>query len=569
MRSFKGGRKTAFFLAIRYDRSSQAGRDDPMLGLMMNTPLLITNIMRHAEQLYSTRPIVSITADNPRHRYTYAEAFARARRAANVLRRLGVREGDRIATLAWSDYRHFEVYYAISCYGAVCHTINPRLFETQIEYIINHAEDRYLFVDSVFVPLLEKLAARLPQVKGYVLLTSRQAMPLTKLPNVSCYEELLAAESDSFEWPLLDENTASSLCYTSGTTGLPKGVLYSHRSNVLHTLSTASPEVIGLRGSDSVMAVVPMFHANAWGIPFSAALVGAKLVLPGPKLGDGASLADLIESEAVNVAFGVPTVWANLLLHLESVNLRLTKLKRVLVGGSACPLAIMQQLEERHGVYTQHAWGMTEMSPVGSANDSIDTTSNLTSQQRDSHRLAQGRAVFGVEMKIVDDDNRELPRNGSAAGLLKVRGPFTCASYFNAPSEAHDADGWFATGDLATISADGLMRITDRAKDVIKSGGEWISSIEVESAATAFPGVAEAAVIAIAHPKWQERPLLVIVAKPHVTIDAQALRAHLATRIAKWWIPDDVQIVEELPHTATGKLDKLTLRRRLENYRWP
>ena len=537
---------------------------------MMDTPLLITSIMRHCEQLHGDREIVSVTADNPRHRYNYATAFRRSRQLANALRRLGVNPSERLGTLAWSDYRHFEVYYAVACYGAVCHTINPRLFEAQLEYIINHAQDRYIFADPDYLPLLEKLAPRLPLLRGTILLTTRENMPRSELPNLLCYEDLLSRESPDFEWPMLEENTASSLCYTSGTTGAPKGVLYSHRSNVLHTLTVGTADVLGLRNIDTVMPIVPMFHANAWGVPYSAAMVGAKLVLPGGKLGDAATLADLIETESVNVSFGVPTVWGTLLQYLHRSNRRLTKLRRVFVGGSACSWALMQQLQQRHGVYTHHAWGMTEMSPIGTSNSVTPVRASLSTAEQDAEQLSQGRAVFGVEMKIVDERDQSQPWDGIATGLLKVRGPFVCGSYFNTErSDAHDLAGWFSTGDLAAISPNGHLRIADRVKDVIKSGGEWISSIDLENAAMAFPGVAEAAVIAMAHPKWQERPLLVVVPQAGQTIDTKALLALIGSKVAKWWVPDDVQLVTDLPHTASGKLDKQGLRQRFADYHWP
>ena len=555
-----------------------------MRGMMMETPLLITSIMRHAEQLHGDREIVSVTGDNPRHRYDYASAFRRARQLANALRRLDVAQGDRLGTLAWSDHRHFEVYYAVACYGAVCHTINPRLFEAQLEYIIDHAADRYLFVDPDYLPLIEKLAPRLTGLRGVIVLTTRACIPQSASAGslgakLLCYEELLAAESDQFDWPALDEQTASSLCYTSGTTGLPKGVLYSHRSNVLHTLCSSSPDVLGLRNTDTVMPIVPMFHANAWGIPYSAAMAGAKLVLPGAKLGDAATLAELIETEGIDVAFGVPTVWTTLLQFLQIQNRRLTKLRRVYVGGSACSLALLQQLRDRHGVTAHHAWGMTETSPVGTVNSLTATRANLATADQEAEQLLQGRAVFGVELKIVDDANRAQPWDGIATGMLKVRGPFVCADYFQPPeqdsgssqgkspgSSSHDSDGWFSTGDMAAITPNGHLRIADRIKDVIKSGGEWISSIDLENAAMSFPGIAEAAVIAVAHPKWQERPLLLVVAQAGRVIDKAALLAMLSTKVAKWWIPDDVVVVSELPHTASGKIDKLQLRKKFADH---
>lgn len=542
-----------------------------MRGLMMDVPLLITSIMRFAEQNHGSREIVSVTADQPLHRYTYAEAFQRARRLANALNTLGMRTGDRVATLAWNDYRHFETYYTVSCAGGVCHTINPRLFVEQIVYIINHAEDRWIFTDLVFVPLLEKIQDQLEGVEGFVVLTDEAHMPESSLSNLYCYETLLASESDRFEWPNLDENAASALCYTSGTTGNPKGVLYSHRSTVLHSFCASLPDVFGLSARDTVLPVVPMFHANAWGAPYAAPMVGAKLVFPGPKMADGEVLHSLMEGESVTLSLGVPTVWLALLNYLAESGKTLKSLKRTVVGGAACPVSIMEEFREKHDVYVHHAWGMTEMSPLGTFNTPKAGMEDLSGDELTKLQAKQGRGVFGVEMKITDDDNNEQPWDGAKFGALKVRGPFICSDYFRleGQSDVHDADGWFNTGDVATIDPEGFMQITDRTKDVIKSGGEWISSIDLENAAVGHPAVAEAAVIGIYHPKWTERPLLIVVKKEGEEVSKEELLQWYDGKVAKWWIPEDVAFVEELPHTATGKLQKVTLREQFKDYEFP
>ena len=541
-----------------------------MLGQMMNRPLLISMIARHALKWHGNREIVSITADHPRHRYTYREAFERAKRLSNALSRAGMAHSDRIATLAWNDFRHFEIYYGVSCAGLVCHTINPRLFDDQITYIANHAEDRWLFLDPAFVPLIEKLQGKLPKVERFIVLTDDAHMPQTSLRGAISYEALIANESSECEWPDFDENTASSLCYTSGTTGDPKGVLYSHRSTVLHSLGSAVPDANDLSSSDVVLAVVPMFHVNAWGLPYTAAMVGAKLVFPGPKMGDPETLCELIESEGVNFAAAVPTVWQGMAAYLEKSGKRPGKLKRVLSGGSAVPVALMNELRDKYGVEVVHAWGMTENSPIGTVCSFSPEANALPSEQRDALRAKQGRCVFGVELKIVDDNDVELPHDGKAFGALKIRGPWVASSYYKRnDSTAFDNNGWFGTGDVATIDPLGYMQITDRTKDVIKSGGEWISSIELENLAVAHPAVAQAAVISVAHPKWQERPLLVVVLKPGQTLTRDELLKFYEGKVAKWWIPDDVAFVDKLPLTATGKLSKLQLRQQFSDYRLP
>ncbi|MFC6922135.1 long-chain-fatty-acid--CoA ligase [Microbulbifer taiwanensis] len=476
-----------------------------------------------------------------------------------------------MGTLAWNDYRHFELYYATSCSGLVCHTINPRLFAEQIAYIVNHAEDRWLFIDPAFVPLLESLASQLTSVKGFVILTDQAHMPATGLPNMYCYETLLSEEGAEFEWPQLDENSAAALCYTSGTTGNPKGVLFSHRAMVLHTYGVLLPGAFAMQEGEAVLPVVPMFHVNAWSLPYAAPVMGAKLVLPGPKMGCGETLCTLIREEGVNVAAGVPTVWLALQKYLRETGLQIPSLNRVIVGGAACPWSIMQEFEERHGVYTHHAWGMTEMSPLGTFNARVPDS--LPAKEAEKRRLKQGRAVFGVEMRIVDDTGRELPRDGVAYGALQVRGPWVCESYYKVECKAEESalteDGWFDTGDVASIDPDGYLGITDRTKDVIKSGGEWISSIELENLAVAMDGVQEAAVIGVAHHKWDERPLLLVVPSPDAELEPQRILAGFHGKVASWWIPDDCLLVEEIPHTATGKISKKDLRTQLADYRWP
>ena len=541
-----------------------------MNGLMMSQQLSISSIVEHAERVNGNAEIVSVTADNPRHRYTYQQAFARARKLADGISTWGLAQGDRIATLAWNDYRHFETYYGSACSGYVCHTINPRLFPEQLVYIINHAEDRYIFIDPDFVSLAEGLVEECPGVLGWVVLTTAERMPQTTLPNALCYETLVAAGSEAFQWPTLDENAACALCYTSGTTGNPKGVLYSHRSTMLHAYATMMPDALGIARKDVVLPIVPMFHVNAWGNPYSCPMAGAKLVLPGSKMGDGETLAALINEEQVTMSAGVPTVWLGLLAYLKASGQRVESLERIVVGGAACPLSIMEELDS-YGVQSKVGWGMTEMSPLGTVNASQATRENYSEADFAKVRLKGGRQVFGVEMKIVDDEGNELPWDGEAFGSLKVRGPWVCSSYFKLEgSDAHAEEGWFETGDVATIDPDGYMAITDRTKDVIKSGGEWISSIEVENVATDHPKVAEAAVIGHYHPKWSERPLLIVVRGPQgKDLTAEEILAWFEGRIAKWWTPDAVEFADELPHTATGKVQKVKLREIYKNFAFP
>ncbi|HZB91086.1 MAG TPA: 3-(methylthio)propionyl-CoA ligase [Stellaceae bacterium] len=538
-----------------------------MHGLMQGRPLLISSLIGFADGYHGATEIVSRSIEGPIHRYTYREAHRRARRLANVLRRLGVAATDRVGTLAWNGYRHFEIYYAVSGMGAVCHTINPRLFPEQIVYIINHAEDRYVFFDITFAPLVAKLRPHCPGVRGWVAMTDRAHLP-KEVPDALCYEELMAAEGDDFEWPALDEDAASSLCYTSGTTGNPKGVLYSHRSTVLHSYGAALPDAMRLSAGDVVLPVVPMFHANAWGLAYACPLVGAKLVFPGAAL-DGESLFELFEGEKVTFSGGVPTVWLALLHYMAETRHRFTTLKRTVIGGSACPPAMIRAFEVDHGVEVLHAWGMTEMSPLGTVCQLKAVHRDTTQEQQLAVKNKQGRAIFGVDLKIVDAAGKDLPWDGKAFGDLLVRGPWIAKGYFKGEGGDPLRGGWFPTGDVATIDPDGYIQITDRSKDVIKSGGEWISSIELENVAIAHPAVAEAAVIGVAHPKWDERPLLIVQRKPGAALTREELLAFYADKVAKWWIPDDVVFVEALPHTATGKLLKTKLREDFAAHRLP
>ena len=544
-------------------------------GLMMDMPLLISSLIAHADRHHGDTEIVSRTVEGPDkdgrgaiHRSTYRAAHQRARQLANALRALGVGQSERIGTLAWNGYRHFETYFAVSGMGAVCHTINPRLFPDQLAYIINHAEDRYVLFDLSFVPLVEKLAPVCPGVRGWVAMTDQAHMPQAAIANLLCYEALLAAQSDAFDWPQFDERLASSLCYTSGTTGNPKGVLYSHRSTVLHAYASALPDSLGLSARDVVMPVVPMFHVNAWGAPYACAAVGAKMVMPGAVL-DGKSLYELFEAEKVSFSSGVPTVWLNLLTHMKQEGLKFSKLQRVVIGGSACPPAMIDSFQNDYGVKVLHAWGMTEMSPLGTVGTFKLKHEGLDAAALRAVQVRAGRAIFGVDMKIVDAEGVALPWDGQAFGDLMVRGPWVCKRYFKDEGGDPLHEGWFATGDVATIDADGYMQITDRSKDVIKSGGEWISSIDLENIAVAHPGIAEAAVIGIAHPKWDERPLVVAVKKPGATVTREELLKFYEGKIAKWWTPDDVVFVEQLPHTATGKLLKTRLRQDLKDHKLP
>ena len=536
-----------------------------MLGQMMDTQLTLSSVMRFAQRTYGNTNIISVTPDNPRHRYTYKEAFKRVGKLANALRKLGNSTSDRIATLAWNDYRHFELYYAISCSGSICHTINPRLFPEQIEFIINNAEDKLLFTAPEFVPLLEKLKGKINCVKQIIVLTNEAHMPKSDSLELICYETLIADQDEHYDWPELDENTASSLCYTSGTTGNPKGVLYSHRSTILHAYGAALTTAFNISPNDKLLVTVPMFHVNAWAMPYSAPIVGTPLVLPGNKMGDGAELTALINEEHVTVSAGVPTVWLMVLNHLTASGDTVESLKRIVVGGAACPLAIMKAFEEDYGVDVRTAWGMTEMSPLGTLNLVKPELSDLAKDDYYALKLKQGLACYGVDMRIVDDEQNELPWDGESFGRLQVKGPWICSRYFGTDdNNAHTHDGWLDTGDIATLDEHGYMHITDRAKDVIKSGGEWISSIDLENAALNHSSIKEAAVIAAPHPKWDERPLLLVVLHENEAFDKQGILQQLGKAVAKWWLPDEIIEIEEIPHTATGKIDKKVLRQRFE-----
>jgi fatty-acyl-CoA synthase len=535
-----------------------------MQGLMMDMPLLVSGLIRHADRNHGDTEIVSKTVEGDLHRYTYRDAHARARRLAKVLGALGVQAGERVGTLAWNGYRHYELYYAISGMGAVINTVNPRLFPDQIVYISNHAENVALFFDATFVPLVEKLAAQLKSVRHYVLMTDRAHMP--KSSNFLCYEELLEKQNDAFEWPSFDERTAAALCYTSGTTGNPKGTLYTHRSTILHAYGAALPDALNLSARDSVLPVVPMFHANAWSLPYGCTMVGAKMVFPGPHL-DGKSVYELIEQEKVTLSAGVPTVWLMLLQHLAAGKLRFSTLERTVIGGSACPPAMIRKFQEDYGVRVFHAWGMTEMSPLGTVGTLKAKQAKLDKEAQLAVQAKQGRGIFGVDMKIVDEEGKELPWDGKRFGNLMVRGQWIASGYFKGEGGDPLRDGWFPTGDVATIDPDGYMQITDRSKDVIKSGGEWISSIDLENIAIEHPAIAEAAVIGVQHPKWDERPIVVAVKRPGQEVSKEELLRFYEGKIAKWWMPDDVVFVSELPHTATGKLSKLTLRQQFRDFR--
>jgi acyl-CoA synthetase (AMP-forming)/AMP-acid ligase II len=538
-----------------------------MRGRMMQSQLTVTSVMRHVQRNFPDVGIVSVTAAEGRHRCSYAEAFARAAGLANALARHGVRAGDRIATLAWNDFRHFEIYYGVAAMGAIVHTVNPRLFPDQIRYIVNHAADRVLFIDPLLVPLLEKIGDALPTLERIIVLGADAELPASDQTRLQSYESFIAPESADYAWPELDESAAAALCYTSGTTGHPKGVLFSHRALVLHALFAGAPNQFGISSRDVVMPVVPMFHANCWGLAHLVPMAGASLVFPGPKMGDGETLQALIAEEGVTFSAAVPTVWMALLDYLQGSGRRIDTLRRVVIGGSACPWPIMDRFEREYGVWVHHAWGMTELSPLGTFNHLLPGMEDLPEEGRKAIRLKQGRGVYGIEMKIVDEQNRELPWDGTTPGLLKVRGPCVCASYYGEeePDSALDTDGWFATGDVATIDAAGYMQITDRAKDIIKSGGEWISSIELENVAMGHPGIAEAAVIAMPHPKWSERPLLVVVARSGHAPSPDDVLEFLRGRVPKWWLPDRIEFVAEIPHTATGKTHKVALRERFRD----
>jgi len=540
-----------------------------MRGLIMNQPLLISSLICHADWVSGDREIVTRSVEGPIHRYNYHDAHTRSRQLANALINLGVKLGDRIATLAWNTYRHFECYYAISGIGAITHTLNPRLAADQLTYIINHAENSYIFVDADLLPLIELVVNLIPSIKGIVVMTDNLNMPESKIDNLLCYEDLIENNSDDLEWPVFDENTASSLCYTSGTTGNPKGALFSHRSTIIHAYASALPDVLQLSEKEVVLPVVPMFHVNAWGIPYGATMTGAKLVFPGPNL-DGESIHQLLVNESVTFAAGVPTVWLGLLNYWKENNTSVPTLKRTICGGTAVPQSMIESFQEEFGIELRHAWGMTEMSPLGTV--SVIKPNHMNSDKATRYRIQikQGRPVFGVEMKIVDDQENELPHDGKAYGELMVRGPWITSGYYKVEnSEAHDHNGWFATGDVCTIDPEGYIEITDRTKDVIKSGGEWISSIDLENQAMGHSDVMHAAVIGVHHPKWDERPLLIVVPAKDKTPVLEDINEYLSKKVAKWWLPDDMIIVESLPIGATGKVLKTKLRELFGNHTLP
>ncbi len=541
-----------------------------MLGLMQDRPLLISSLIDHAARYHPHVEIVSRTCEGPVVRTNWRNLAKRVAKLANALKRMGIKPGDRVASLAWNTHRHVELYFAVSGIGAVLNTVNPRLFPEQIDYIVNHAENRVLFFDITFAGLVAGLRGKLSTVERFVALTDADHLPADV--SAEAYEDLLSPETEQTDWPVLDEHTASSLCYTSGTTGNPKGVLYSHRSTILHSFMVCTADGFRLSSADSVLLVVPLFHVNAWGIPYAAAMCGAKLVLPGPKL-DGRSLFELAVAEKCTFSLGVPTVWLGFFQHIDDtpgLDTSGLRLERVVIGGSAAPRAIIERFRRDLGVFVIHAWGMSETSPVATVGNLLPKHSGLPEKEQVDVQVRQGRVVYGIELKIVDKDRNPLPQDGSVAGDLYVRGPWVTSGYFKGVGgDMLDADGWFPTGDVAKIDSDGYVVLTDRSKDVIKSGGEWISSIDLENAAVAHPAVQEAAVIGLPHPKWQERPFLIIVTKPGTTPSRDEILDFLSARVAKWWLPDDVAFVSELPHTATGKLQKTKLREQFRDHALP
>jgi len=544
-----------------------------MLGLMQNQPLLISNLIEFAERHHGDGEVVSRRVEGDIHRYNWADVAQRARQVANVLDGMKLQFSDRVATLAWNGYRHLELYFGVSGSGRVLHTINPRLHPEQIAWIANHAEDQVLCFDMTFLPIIQAVHSKCTTIKHWVALCDADKLPADSgIPNLISYESLLQKQSDQYTWPSFDENSASSMCYTSGTTGNPKAALYSHRSTILHAYAAALPDVMCISARDAILPVVPMFHVNAWGIPYSAALTGAKLVFPGAGM-DGKSIYELIEGEGVSYAAGVPTVWQMLLTHMKTNNLKFSTLKRTVIGGSACPPAMINTFRDDYGVDVLHAWGMTELSPLGTLCTLKNKHLKLPAQEQMQIRMKQGRAIFGIDMKIVDSDGKDQPHDGKAYGDLLVRGPWVVANYFKGEGDPLVKDthgnGWFPTGDVATIDPDGYMQITDRSKDVIKSGGEWISSIDIENIAVAHPAVAMAACIGVPHPKWDERPIVAVVKKPDAQVTREELLQFYEGKTAKWQIPDDVVFVDAIPLGATGKMLKTKLREQLKDYVLP
>lgn len=540
-----------------------------MFGLMQQHSLLISSLIEFANRHHGDGEVVSKRVEGDLHRYTWADVASRSRQMANALDALGLEQGQRVATLAWNGYRHLELYFGVSGSGRVLHTLNPRLHPDQVVWIANHAEDQVLFFDMTFLPLVQAVHARCTTIQHWVAMCDADKLPKdTGIPNLISYESLIGVHSNQYVWPELDENTASSMCYTSGTTGNPKAALYSHRSTMLHAYAAALPDVMCISAKDAILPVVPMFHVNAWGIPYSAAMTGAKLVFPGPAL-DGKSVYELIEAEGVTFAAGVPTVWQMLLSHMKPNALKFSSLKRTVIGGSACPPAMIDAFRESYGVDVLHAWGMTEMSPLGTLCTLKNKHLNLPAEAQMKLRLKQGRCIFGVDMKIVNDAGEALPHDGKTYGDLLVKGPWIIREYFKQEGESPLVDGWFPTGDVATIDEDGFMQITDRSKDVIKSGGEWISSIDIENIAMAHPNVMMAACIGMPHPKWDERPVVCVVKKPGAEITSLELLKFYEGKTAKWQIPDDVIFVDAIPLGATGKMLKTKLREQLAEYKLP
>ena len=538
-----------------------------MNGQMMNTPLLISEQIEFAARFHSSAEIVTRTVEGEIKRSTWGEVARRVRKLANALQRMGIKRGDRVATIAWNTHRHLEVYFAVSSFGAVLHTINPRLPLDQLRYVVDHAEDTALFFDTTFIRLAQFLAAQPFPLEHYIALTDAAHLPADSgINGLRDYESLIADEPDTFTWPALDENTASSICYTSGTAGFPKGVVYSHRSTILHSYAICLPDALGICSTDVTLPVVPMFHVNAWGVPYAAAMTGSKLVLPGPGL-DPVSLMELIVQEQPTSLLGVPTVWMALLAHARAHGIRMSSVKKVVIGGSACPPNMIQAWESEHGARVLHAWGMTEMSPLGTVNMLLPKHADLGDADKLAIKAKQGRPIFGVDLRLVDDAGQPIAHDGKTSGHLQVKGYWVADSYFKREKDDTHHDGWFYTGDIATLDSDGYMQVTDRSKDVIKSGGEWVSSIDLENAAMMHPSVQHAAAIGIPHPKWQERPLLIVVKAPGKDVQKDELHQFLSTKLVKWWVPDAIEFVEALPLGATGKVLKRELRQKFADYK--